>query len=98
MNNRTLRIFILTGTLAILAIIGIQLYLLHEAFNDQQNKFSHSVQIALLEVIQKMYKQDAENLKNYRITSYNVCYTKLLRSSFEGADMITFLAPASRWP
>ncbi len=65
MNNRTLRIFILTGTLAILAIIGIQLYLLHEAFNDQQNKFSHSVQIALLEVIQKMYKQDAENLKNY---------------------------------
>ena len=32
-------------------------------------------------------------LDEHRITSYNVCYTKLLRLGDEGADVVFFSAP-----
>lgn len=62
MKIRTLRWLIITGSLTILVNFGIQLYLLHQAFNESQKKFSQTVHIALLEVLKKMYDQNTENM------------------------------------
>ena len=62
MKNKTLRWLMILGTAAIMANVGIQLHLLNMAFNEGQKKFSQTVHIALLQVMQKMYGFNPANL------------------------------------
>lgn len=62
MKNSVIRWLIIPGLVAILGNFGLQLHLLRLAYNEQQVKFSQSVQIALLEVMRKMYNVDPGNI------------------------------------
>jgi len=50
------------GVIAIIGILAVQLFLMKEAFNNEEKKFNQKVHIALLEVVKELYGGDVSKM------------------------------------
>jgi len=62
MNNNSIRFLLIAGSITILVNFAIQLNLLRLAHKEQENKFSQSAHIALLEVVKKVSNYSTGNI------------------------------------
>ena len=54
MNARSLKIVVISGSLAILCIVVVQLKFMWQSLNQEQREFNQSVQLALLDVVRQI--------------------------------------------
>ena len=62
MKNSTIRIIVIIGALTIISLASVQFYLLKSAFNNRQNVFEHSVQVALFKVVSRLNNSELSQL------------------------------------
>lgn len=62
MKSNTIRILVLIGALTIVGLASVQFYLLKTAFDNRQEVFEHSVQIALFKVVNRLNDEDLDKM------------------------------------
>jgi two-component system phosphate regulon sensor histidine kinase PhoR len=64
MKQRTIRIIVVFGVVAIIGILTVQVYLFSKAFNIRQKELTQSIQIALQETAKRLYDYNGSTHPN----------------------------------
>ena len=62
MKSTRINIVLFLGVIAITGILVVQLFLMREAFSNEEKKFNQKVHIALLEVVKQLYGGDISKM------------------------------------
>ncbi len=88
MKKRSIGIIIGLMSFALLGVVAIQLYFLHESYKLQSQLFDHDVKEALNNVADKLTKQDAINFLNSKVQEQDQTHKNQENVNAETADNV----------
>jgi len=62
MESRKIKMLLLIGLIAISGIVGVEIFWLKEAFDQEEKKFEQKVHVALLEVVKKLLSDSQDDI------------------------------------